>query len=232
MGAPKLEPPQENLLRAFGLIERAGEDGRKMTFIASTEARDRHGTVIPIDAWRLDNFNKNPIIAYMHETSGDFWSGRPADPDYILGPGKAWIEKSKLMVEIDFEDQENDLNPLAEKIYRKLKKGSIRAVSVGFRYLKGHWGLQEDGEDTGTYYFDEIELLEISVVNIPSNPEALKERFTRFLNSVRATPEAEVTTTGTEEQTDDPEPAKPDGAKLIELEHDQARLNYLKLIAK
>lgn len=185
--------------------------------MASTEARDRHGTVIPISAWRLDAFNSNPVIPYMHETSGDFWSGRAADPDYIIGYGRAWIEGKKLMVEIDFEDQENDLNPLAEKIYRKVLKGSIRAVSVGFRYIKGHMGVLENKEDTGTFYFDEVELLEISVVNIGSNPEALKERYVRFLDGVT--------------DRDLPELPKAIDTKIIELEQDQARLKLLKLSA-
>ena len=40
----------------------------------------------------------------------------------------------------------------------------------------GHRGNKDDGEDPELYYYHGQELLEISVVNIPSNPEALKER--------------------------------------------------------
>lgn len=227
MEARTSERQQENLLRAYGQISRVDEDSRKVVFVASTEARDRHGTIIKMSAWRLDNFNANPITAYMHETSGDWWSGRAADPDFILGPGRAWIEDGNLMIEIDFEDEETDKNPLAEKIYRKVRKGTLRAVSVGFRAMDGHFGRMEDDEDTGTYYFDDVELLEVSVVNIPSNPEALKRSYDTFLSKVRQEPPP------TQEETQKETSTEEDNSAIIrELEHDRARLDYLKLQAK
>ncbi len=231
MEAKKLDRQQENLLRAYGQIERAEENSRKVVFVASTEARDRHGTVIPIDAWRLDNFDANGIAAYMHETSGDWWSGRAADPDYILGPARVWVDtKAKqLMVEIDFEDEENDKNPLSEKIYRKVLRGTLKAVSVGFRALKGHWGLQEDGEDTGTYYFDEVELLEVSVVNIPSNPEAVKRSYDQFLSSTKGESMEDTKQKDTTKDVEADRSEESKSAKIIELENDRARLNLLKI---
>jgi len=48
-------------------------------------------------------------------------------------------------------------------------------VSVGFRATKkGHMGDEERGEDPKVYYYAGQELLEVSVVNIPSNANALK----------------------------------------------------------
>lgn len=173
------EVKNDGVLRAFCDIRevRMDEENRKATFVISTEARDRHGTVIKLAAWRLDNYNNNGIVAYMHETSKSWWSEDAPDPDYIIAKGRAWVEDGQLMGEAEFEPAE--INPLAEKIYGKVKFGSLKATSVGFKSHKGHWGVADDGEDTGTYYFDDVELLEFSIVNIPSNPEALK----RFLES-------------------------------------------------
>jgi phage head maturation protease len=75
------------------------------------------------------------------------------------------------MVDITFEPKE--INELAEKIYQKVLFGSLRAVSVGFLPIgKGRFG---EGADAETYYFAGQQLLEVSVVNIPANPNALRK---------------------------------------------------------
>jgi hypothetical protein len=64
---------------------------------------------------------------------------------------------------------------LAEKIFRKLIFGSLSRVSVGFiESIQGHYGeeAEAEGRENETYYFGGQELLEYSVVNIPSNPDA------------------------------------------------------------
>ena len=152
-----------------------GDESRTFQFVISTESRDRHGTVIKADGWSLENFNANGIVAFMHNTSNDWWSGSSLDPDDILGPGRAWIEDGKLIGEVTFEDKET--NPKAHKIMGKILSGTLRATSVGFSPIEGHWGVLEDNEDTGTYYYDRAELLEFSIVAIPSNPEALMRSY-------------------------------------------------------
>jgi len=87
----------------------------------------------------------------------------------VIGKARAFVEGDKLMGEITFEPA--DLNEKADKVYRKIQFGSLNAVSVGFREV----GEGENDED-GTYRFAGQELMEISVVNIPSNPEALEAR--------------------------------------------------------
>ena len=92
------------------------KDTRTVEFVISTENKDRHGTVIPIDKWDLDNFNKNGIVGYQHEVYGSWFGG--SDPDSVIGKGKAWIEDDKLIGAVTFEPAE--LNPLAEKIFQKI----------------------------------------------------------------------------------------------------------------
>ena len=153
---------------------RAANDDRKVKFIFSTEARDLHGTRINSRAWRLDNFNKNGVASYQHRAYGD------PDPDMIIGKASAWVSDSKLVGTIDFEPE--DVNPLAEKLYRKVQNGTLNAVSVGFVEHDGHWGEKDAKEETDTYYFDDVELKEISLVSIPSNPEALAFRSFRAVD--------------------------------------------------
>lgn len=145
------------------------EESRTFTFIASDNSKDSHGTVVPVDKWNLERFNSNGVIGYQHDL---YYS---SNPDNVIGKGHAYIEDDLLLVDITFEPEE--INPLAEKIYQKVKFGTLKAVSVGFAPTsKGHWGEGDEapGEKNETYYYDGQELLEVSIVNIPSNANALK----------------------------------------------------------
>ena len=166
---------EEKILRRWSdapEIRTIDEESRTVEFVASDNSVDSYGTVIPVDKWDLTRFQSNGIIGYMHDVYGDSWT-KSADPDDVIGKGEAWIEDDKLIVRITFEPA--DLNPRSDKIFRKLQFGSLHAVSVGFRATKkGHMGDEERGEDPKVYYYAGQELLEVSVVNIPSNANALK----------------------------------------------------------
>ena len=152
------------------------EETRTVTFIASTSSVDRHGTVLNQDNWDLKNFNNNPIIGYQHNVYG---GSEDPDPDDQLGTAKAYFETVKkgdgeekqLLVDVTFEPKE--INEKAEKIFRKVLHGSLRAVSVGFVPLQDSKGGYGESREGNFHYFGQ-ELLEVSVVNIPSNPDALK----------------------------------------------------------
>jgi len=168
-----------------------GEDSRTFQFIISTETKDRHGTIIRMDAWNLENYNANPVVAYMHQTDGGVFSSDGANPDHILGPGRAFVENGQLIGEVTFEDFET--NPLADKIMRKIVSGSLRATSVGFKHNDGHWGERAANEDTDTFYYTDVDLLEFSIVNIPSNPDAVIRAYdTEIKKSLPAKPNEEV----------------------------------------
>lgn len=152
-------------------------DDRTLTFVASDGTRDSAHTVLNQAGWKLDRFNANPVIGYQH----DIYGGWENDPDNVIGKGHAYIEeqdgKKLLMVDITFEPA--DINEKADKIYKKLLFGSLNSVSVGFMPVgRGAWGKGDEGpgEANETYYYAGQELLEISVVNIPANPNATAKR--------------------------------------------------------
>ena len=151
----------------------SGDEEKIFTFVASTDSPDRHGTVLNQSKWKLDNFRINPIIGYQHNLYGDMCN--PPDPDDVVGKAKnAYVEDGKLMIDIVF-DQENTK---AKKIESKVERGFLNTVSVGFMELgEGAKGNEERGEDPELYYFDGQELLEVSIVNIPSQPEAAQRSF-------------------------------------------------------
>ena len=161
-------------------IRKVDEESRTITFVASDDTKDSAGTVLNQDNWDLRRFNSNGVIGYQHKVYGG-WDDTD-NPDNVIGKGVAYIEDKKLMVDITFEPA--DINPLADKIYKKIQFGSLRAVSVGFLPIgRGKFG---EGEDSETYYFAGQELLEVSVVNIPANPNALKKSLFPILRILLA----------------------------------------------
>lgn len=166
----------------FGQVRKVNEESRMVTFVASDNSMDGHGTILPVDKWELARFEGNPVIGYQHTIS---YSN---DPDDVIGTGRAYIEGDQLLIDITFEPE--DINPLAEKIYKKVLHGTLKAVSVGFLPTKdGHMGDKTRGEDPAAYYFDGQELIEVSVVNIPSNKNALKKAIEMYRSLLDSNPE-------------------------------------------
>lgn len=161
------------LLRSFniGLDVTRGEDDLTREFIISTERKDSHGTIIPMDLWDFEDYNRAGAFYYQHQTGSGWFSD--ANPDNALGIGRAKRSGDKLIGIGTFEPQ--DLNELAYKIMRKVDYGTMKATSVGFMAKGGHWGVERNGEDPTAYYFDGQVLKEWSIVHIPSNPDAIKK---------------------------------------------------------
>jgi hypothetical protein len=115
----------------------------------------------------------------MHNIYGDLCNA-PTPDDVSIGKSKKIDVEGKkgsrqLVAEAEFEPAE--INLQAEKIFRKILFGSLRGASVGFLPVgKGWYGEKEEdqGSENETYYFEGQELLEWSVVNIPSNPDGAK----------------------------------------------------------
>jgi HK97 family phage prohead protease len=139
-----------------------GED-RTYDFVISSETRDSYGTVFLIDGWDLTRYNANNVVAYNHHAFGP-------DPDTLIGTSTIRKEGKQLIARLVLEEG----NPIAEKVKRKLDNGTLKGASVGAMPHEGRWGNRDAGEDPDTIYFTRSELMEWSVVSIPSNPDALK----------------------------------------------------------
>jgi len=144
-------------------------ENRTFDFVISDGSIDQHRTILKPGGWNLNRFAKNGIFSYQHNLYSP-----EVNPDYVLGPATAFVEADKLIGRATFETE--DINPLAEKIYRKVKNGTLKAVSVGFIPLKYHF-------EKDIQVFDEMTLLEFSIVNIPSNPNTVKRGFKKGIKS-------------------------------------------------
>lgn len=138
----------------------------ELIMIGSTAGIDRDGESIDPTAWDLKQFKKNPVILPQHDYR------KPA-----IGKAKdVKMVDGKLTFKIEFP--EDGVNPEAD-IYRKLyKSGFMNASSVGF--IGKEW-VDGDGKKSPFRKFTKVELLELSLVSIPANPEAITQAKA-FLN--------------------------------------------------
>ena len=145
-----------------------------LDFIASTATVDRYHEIIEPAGWRLDSYRRNPVFQNAHNY-GDilFTLGKALSTEVrTVGGGQALCQRIQFATEV---------NPVARIAYGLYKGGFLNAVSVGFIPLR--W---EDppppscsGAASGSIgaaprrRYLEQELLEVSAVAIPANPDAL-----------------------------------------------------------
>lgn len=132
-------------------------DERKITALASVEKVDRDKDIIYLDGMDIKEYKKNPVILWGHNPSQ-------------LPIGKASnikIENKQLKMDIEFATMEE--NSLADSVYRLIKGGYLNCLSIGFS--PDHDNLKWN-EKRGGYDIYKSSLLEVSIVNIPSNTGA------------------------------------------------------------
>jgi HK97 family phage prohead protease len=140
----------------------AATDGsRKVRFVFSDGSVDRSGDSIDPKGWQTESFMENPVALWAHDGS---------QPPIGRASGVGAIG-SKLLGDIEFMTA--DISPFADSIYRMVKAGFLKAVSVGFIPLE--WAFTKDKSRPFGIDFSKQELLEISVCPVPCNPNALHE---------------------------------------------------------
>jgi HK97 family phage prohead protease len=137
---------------------KADDDKRSVTFTITTGAVDRDNDTINVDGWDLKSYLKNPVVLFAHRSD--------------LPPvAKATsVVKTAGALRATTEFLPAGIYPLADQVYEMVKRGFLRATSVGFRPKRDKYSWNEE---RGGIDFEEQELLEFSVVPVPSNPEAL-----------------------------------------------------------
>ncbi len=83
----------------------------------------------------------------------------------VIGSGKMSEQGDKILIKgtLDMED------PVAVNAYRKIKKGLISGLSIGFQTIKRTW---EETAEEFIRHITELKLWEVSIVTFPMLPEA------------------------------------------------------------
>ena len=151
------------------IIERKGDS---FTFIASSPNTDRMGDQVAQD-FDLAEYLANPVVLFGHDH---------ADP-----VGKcldARIENGNLVAEIEFAPTDR-----GQEIAALVDHGTLRALSIGF--TPGDTQVNADGGFT----FQKNSLVEISIVPVPANPDALRIKSTEaeiMQDTLTPTPELKI----------------------------------------
>jgi len=130
-----------------------------LDFTASDETLDRYDEIIVASGWQLGNYRRNPVFQNAHQYG-----------DIVFTLGKALVtevREGRLYQRIEFA---TEVNPMARIAYGLYRGGFLNAVSVGFIPVRWENGSEEKGFRRR---YLEQELLEVSAVGIPANPNAL-----------------------------------------------------------
>lgn len=134
------------------------EGARIYTFRASSGAVDRQNEIVDQMGWELESYRSNPVVLDSHKyDSIEDIIGRAVRVEVVGGA-----------LEADIIFSENEKGECAEEL---VNKGFLRTVSVGFRSME-----RRPGGAGQPLTHTRAELLEISMVAIPANREALRLR--------------------------------------------------------
>lgn len=139
----------------------ASQTERVATFVFSDSSVDRYGDTIDARGWVLESFLANPVALFGHDSGS---------VENVIGRARnVRIDGNRLVGEIEF--MEASVNANAEVVYQMVKGGYLNTVSVGF--LPIEWAAAKDKSRPLGVDFKKQELLEISIVPIPANPNAV-----------------------------------------------------------
>lgn len=140
-------------------VVKADGDSKPVRFVISDNTVDRDNDTIDVKGWDLSRYNG--VVLFGH------CSWEPA-----IGKSTVKIEGEKLMADAEFVSRE--VYDFGGMIGEMVRGGFMRSASVGFRPVE--WEVSNDREPTNRWAdpidFKQQELLEWSVVTIPSNPNA------------------------------------------------------------
>lgn len=140
---------------------------RTLRAVITTNDVDRDGEIIEPKAFkkRIDTFLDNPVLLWMHDP-------RQAP----IGSAKG-IEFFDDRIEADLQFRAEGKSAIADEAWGLYEDGTLKSFSIGFRIFEVE---ESTDEETGRSLPPRItdgELLEISAVSIPANPNAIAKHF-------------------------------------------------------
>lgn len=141
------------------------KDVKKRTkkFIITTKSTDRDDDIVYPKGLDTSNFMKNPVVLFAHDQRN-------------LPVGKAiGINRTKDSIEAEVEFLPEGVDEVADKVYTLVDLGFLKGASIGFKPTE--YDYVEERGVYGGYDITKSELLEFSIVPVPSNPEALAKSY-------------------------------------------------------
>lgn len=140
-------------LKALPISIKQG-DKDTLVFTISTRTQDRDEDILEPSGCRLDNYMKNPVVLFAHD-----YRSLP------IGRSKSVsVTADAVVAEVEFAPTQ-----MGQEVKQLCQAGFLKAASVGFIPLK----YEPIGDNSWGHRIYEWELLEWSIVPVPSNPTAL-----------------------------------------------------------
>lgn len=146
------------LKKAFSLLEvrEVGEESRTITGIATTPKVDSYGDIVEPEGVQY----RGPVNLFLYHDR--------RLPVGNVAFGKATKDGIPFTATIPDVKEEGVVRERVNEAWHSLKYKLLQAVSIGFlpiesESIKGSWGLQ----------FLKWEMLELSLVGVPANPDAV-----------------------------------------------------------
>lgn len=129
------------------------DTNKPITFVLSDESVNSHGNVVLTEGIDTTAFERNPVMLYMHNRNGN-----------VIGRWENIRKEDKrLLGDAVFDDS----TELAATVKKQVEKGFLRSVSIGIEVITI--------EDlNGVQTIVKSRLIEVSIVDIPSNKNAVK----------------------------------------------------------
>lgn len=187
-----METPDVSL---FLEVKEVTADGTFQGVASVYGVEDLGGDVIEKGAFKK-TIAENPVVPILwHHDSRE-----------VIGSGelKEWQGKILIAGQLDMED------PIAVKVYRKLKAKLIKGLSIGFQAIKSTFSeVMVDGAIKYVRTIQELKLWEVSIVTFPMLPQAQVTRVKSAEADARLKAlEDKVSALQTAKATPPPEPAK------------------------
>jgi HK97 family phage prohead protease len=165
--------PQSRLLISDGKPQ-TDDAAMAATFVVSTIDEDRDGDVVVPQGVRLDNYAKNPVWFFGHQQ----WEVPIGTAMDRTGQLRVSIDPAKIIATCFFDQEDPD----AAWLYGKVSRGILRATSIGFIPLKAvrhepvgkARSVQQPDRQLMGWRFEEVDLVEISLVGVPANADAIR----------------------------------------------------------
>ena len=136
--------------------------------------RARQGPDLSVEGLQVENYMRNPVVLWAHDMNGKSESaGLPVGRTNRLTNVDGRLE-------VDFEFLTED--PFAERVRNAWDKGFLKAASVSWLPLES-----EEGED-GNQRDVRSDLLEWSIVSVPSDPDAVRVAHARMMETMLTEP--------------------------------------------
>jgi len=156
---------------------RVADSAREFISKITTDTRDRDNEIVVPKGVDFKEYLKNPVI---------LWSHNYADP--AIGRSlwiKRWSEDDRVRGHIAKGVVANGVQK-AEDVFKLMQQNILNTVSIGFVPIKGHTPTPDEIKQDPSlkdikYIHDKSALLEYSIVNVPSNPEATIDAVSKGL---------------------------------------------------